>query len=189
MALAETPISWFNHVPRVTPTHPVPVKTVEFDSWLKCLAASSAPTPLDHEQQDVVAVIGVGYVGTHLVESFAKSCRIIAYDISLERLRSLEKLVSSHPSVCLTADQADLHGATHFLIAVPTNVLSDGSVDTTNLVAAIRTVEAYARPGATVVIESSVSVGMTRALLGTLARTRLVKAGMSPEVRRGGNFQ
>ena len=45
-----------------------------------------------------------------------------------------------------------------------------------------KTVGKVGRPGSTVVIESSVAVGMTRQLLGPLAQAKGFYAGMSPEV-------
>jgi UDP-N-acetyl-D-mannosaminuronate dehydrogenase len=42
-------------------------------------------------------------------------------------------------------------------------------------------VEKHARPVSTVVIESSVAVGMTRSLVGPLMSTKGLKGGMSPE--------
>jgi UDP-N-acetyl-D-mannosaminuronate dehydrogenase len=160
-----------------------PTPPEEHDHWSSDHNTLTAIEPLLREEQDVVAVIGVGYVGLHLVESFASSCQVIAYDVSQGRIHCLQDIVSRYPSVTLTVDPTKLRVATHFLISVPTNVLPDGSVDTRNLVSAIKIVQANARRGSTVVIESSVSVGMTRALLGTISRDRGIKAGMSPEVR------
>jgi len=60
-------------------------------------------------------------------------------------------------------------------------VKADRSIDLTYLSAAIQTVASHARPGSTVVIESSVAVGMTRELLRNLMSAKSIKAGMSPE--------
>ncbi|OJD32817.1 udp-glucose dehydrogenase udp-mannac [Diplodia corticola] len=142
--------------------------------------------PVSDTETPVVAVIGVGYVGLHLVTTFAAaSFAVLAYDVSAKRLAALAADVltpDAYPSVALTSTPADLRRATHFLVAVPTTLLlPDKRVDTSFVRAALATVGTYARPGATVVVESSVGVGMTRRLLGNLMRSRNLKAGMSPE--------
>ncbi|KAL1643551.1 hypothetical protein SLS58_004911 [Diplodia intermedia] len=140
-------------------------------------------SPVSSTEIPLVAVIGVGYVGLHLVTTFAAKFAVLAYDVSEKRLAGLaaDGLTANYSSVTLTSDPADLAHATHFLVAVPTTLLPDKQVDTSFVRAALTTVGTYARPGATVVVESSVGVGMTRKLLGNLMRSRNLKAGMSPE--------
>ncbi|KAL1624897.1 hypothetical protein SLS54_003621 [Diplodia seriata] len=140
-------------------------------------------SPVSSTEIPLVAVIGVGYVGLHLVTTFAAKFAVLAYDVSEKRLAGLaaDGLTANYPSVTLTSNPADLSHATHFLVAVPTTLLPDKQVDTSFVRAALTTVGTYARPGATVVVESSVGVGMTRKLLGNLMRSRNLKAGMSPE--------
>ncbi|KAF4302114.1 putative udp-glucose dehydrogenase udp-mannac protein [Botryosphaeria dothidea] len=128
----------------------------------------------------LVAVIGVGYVGEHLVTTFSSKFNVLAFDVSKQRLESLAKVLTS-PSITLTSNASDLAAATHFLVSVPTTLLPNKQVDTSHIRAALATVSTYARPGATVVIESSVAVGMTRKLLQKLMISRQLKAGMSPE--------
>lgn len=130
----------------------------------------------------LVAVIGVGYVGEHLVTTFSSKFNVLAFDVSKQRLESLAKVLTS-PSITLTSNASDLAAATHFLVSVPTTLLPNKQIDTSHIRAALATVSTYARPGATVVIESSVGVGMTRKLLQKLMISRQLKAGMSPEVR------
>ncbi|KAF8242769.1 nucleotide sugar dehydrogenase [Wilcoxina mikolae CBS 423.85] len=138
--------------------------------------------PVTPSETPLVAVIGVGYVGTHLVTAFAPHYSIIAFDVSEKRLLTVAPTLSQYAStITWTTNASAIAPATHFLIAVPTSLLPDSSVDTLYLREAIGAVALYARPGATVVVESSVSVGMTRKLLGPLMRSRGLLAGMSPE--------
>lgn len=139
--------------------------------------------PVTISEPPLVAVIGVGYVGLHLVTVFASEYEVLAFDVSKKRLDSISAELSSYPSITLTSNPADLAHATHFLVSVPTTLLPDKQIDTSFVRSALTTVGTYARPGATVVVESSVGVGMTRKLLGNLMRSRNLKAGMSPEVR------
>lgn len=139
-------------------------------------------TPVRPEDDPVVAVLGVGYVGTHLVESFAKTYNVIGFDVSHGRVRQLREQHKDDPSLEFTDNSRDLSRATHFLISVPTLLRPDRTIDSSYLRDAINTVGQVARRGSTVVVESSVAVGMTRQLLGPLARENGLFAGMSPEV-------
>ncbi|KAF2126324.1 nucleotide sugar dehydrogenase [Dothidotthia symphoricarpi CBS 119687] len=129
----------------------------------------------------IVAVIGVGYVGAHLVQAFSLSLDVIGYDISCTRI---QKLISETPRsnrVTYSNNVESLQSAHHFLISVPTSLETDNSIDLSHLESALEIVQRYARRGSIVVIESSVAIGTTRRLLEPLARTRGVFAGMSPE--------
>lgn len=127
----------------------------------------------------VICIIGVGYVGKELLEGFGRVFISIGFDVSQPRLDFIPPDFKSFEKVTLTSDVTQLARGTHYLIAVPTNLHQDHSVNATHLLSAISMVATYARPGATVVIESSVSVGMTRAFLAKYAGT--LKCGMSPE--------
>ncbi|KAF5664093.1 UDP-n-acetyl-D-mannosamine 6-dehydrogenase [Fusarium circinatum] len=145
-------------------------------SPIKPIVTPTEATPL-------VAVIGVGFVGTGLVDSFSSypKYEIMGFDISEDRLQFLRGEFSARPNVSFTSNESDLGKATHFLISVPTLLRSDRTIDLSYLRSALRRVEQWARPGCTVVIESSVSVGLTRQLLGPIAKAKGLFAGMSPE--------
>lgn len=134
---------------------------------------------ITRDEDVVVCIIGVGYVGKELLEGFGRVFTSIGFDVSQNRLDFIAPEFADFEKVTLTSDVAQLAKGTHYLIAVPTNLHKDHSVNATHLLSAISMVATYARPGATVVIESSVSVGMTRAFLSQYAGT--LKCGMSPE--------
>ncbi|KAJ6026457.1 uncharacterized protein N7446_004944 [Penicillium canescens] len=130
----------------------------------------------------VVAVIGTGYIGFQLVTIFGQKYKTIAFDIREDRIKDIASLVGREPNIICSTDAAQLVNATHFLVAVPTGLSYGGKeVDISPLHAALDTVGRYAQREATVVIESSVAVGMTRKLLGPLLVTKALKGGMSPE--------
>ncbi|KAL7902969.1 hypothetical protein HDV63DRAFT_412103 [Trichoderma sp. SZMC 28014] len=157
---------------------PHPSLEVEFGSSVETLKSeSNSPFGLE----PLVAVIGVGYVGEHLTEVFSRCYKVLGYDVSETRVKDLSVKFYGHNKVHITSDAADLHAASHFLISVPTLLKKDKTVDTSYLQSALATVEQQASPGSTVVIESSVAVGMTRELLGPLAKRKGLFAGMSPE--------
>ncbi|KAF2854610.1 nucleotide sugar dehydrogenase [Plenodomus tracheiphilus IPT5] len=144
-------------------------------------ASSPKMPPVHVGEKPLIAVIGVGYVGLHLVTTFASKFDVVAFDLSKARLDAVAKDLAPFPSVQVTSEANEIANATHILVSVPTTLLPNKSVDISNIRSALTTIGLYARPGATVVIESSVSVGMTRQLLGDLMKTRKLKAGMSPE--------
>jgi hypothetical protein len=165
------------------PITPPPEKNVDY---FASSAESACPANLGitFPSEPLVAVIGVGYVGTHLVDSFSSKYEVIGFDVSIHRVEQLEAEFRHKERVSFTSCKDDLRQASHFLISVPTLLRADKTIDSSYLEAALETVSTYAHPGATVVIESSVAVGMTRNLLGPIAAARGFFAGMSPEVSR-----
>lgn len=136
---------------------------------------------IDETTEPLVAVIGVGYVGEHLVSVFSNNYNVLGYDVSEARAKQLAEKEAPDSRARFTSKASDLADATHFLISVPTLLLPDKTIDSSYLRSALSAVGLYARRGATVVVESSVAVGMTRELLGPLAKERGFFAGMSPE--------
>lgn len=136
---------------------------------------------IDIDAEPLVAVIGVGYVGEHLVDVFSRNHDVLGYDVSEARTLQLAQKQPIGGRARFTSKASDLASATHFLISVPTLLLADKTIDSSFLRSAIEVVSLYGRQGAVVVVESSVAVGMTRALLGPLAKERGFFAGMSPE--------
>ncbi|KAH9810770.1 UDP-N-acetyl-D-mannosamine 6-dehydrogenase [Teratosphaeria destructans] len=131
------------------------------------------------EGQPHICVVGVGYVGEILLREFGNVFPAIGFDISQKRLAEIENDFADLKEVRLTSDTSLLKEATHFCISVPTLLRDDRSVNADHLKRAIEMVTTHAQPGSTIVIESSVSVGMTRSLLGPYASK--FHCGMSPE--------
>ncbi|KAF5969191.1 hypothetical protein FBULB1_10355 [Fusarium bulbicola] len=137
---------------------------------------------VSQNDEPVIAVIGVGYVGTHLDSSFSSKYQVIGFDVSAKRIKDLGVEYQGQENVHFSRESQDLQRATHFLIKVPTLLRPDKTIDSSYLRDVLKTVGEVARSGSTVVIESSVAVGMTRQLLGPLAANRQFFAGMSPEL-------
>lgn len=138
-------------------------------------------TPITDREDSLVAIIGVGYVGEHLVNIFSNKYAVVGYDVSESRILQLRNSYTDTERISFTNKTKDIAEATHFLISVPTLLLPDKSIDSSALRAALSLVSKYARTGSVVVIESSVAVGMTRTLLGPIAQAKNFSAGMSPE--------
>jgi nucleotide sugar dehydrogenase len=125
-----------------------------------------------------VCIVGVGYVGESLLTEFAKQFDTIGYDVSEERIQSLQ---SKHlaSSASFTTNASHLSRGTHFLVAVPTPLREDMMPDLHCLASALQTVFLYAQSGSCIVIESSIPVGTTRRMLGPFKDR--YHCGMSPE--------
>ncbi|KAJ4044654.1 hypothetical protein NW761_008435 [Fusarium oxysporum] len=165
--------------PSAFPFYPVtpPLSSVPSETDLT-LKVSADVTPDDIP---VVAVVGVGYVGTHLVSSFSSRYQVIGFDVSERRIQDLRQEFKGNENVTFSRTRNDLVAATHFLISVPTLLRPNKSIDSSYLYDALKMVGQVARRGSTIVIESSVAVGMTRELVGPIAKRLALFAGMSPE--------
>lgn len=145
-----------------------------------------------------VAVIGLGYVGLPLARGFAESGRsVVGFDVDAGRVADLADGVDRNdpdrPSIVLpaglrvTADPAELAACEAFVVAVPTPIDGDRRPDLAPLLAAADLIGPVLRPGALVVVESTVHPGATEELFGPrlaaasgLARSDFV-LGYSPE--------
>ena len=130
-----------------------------------------APTA-DFAVRDIIAVIGLGYVGLPLAVAFACQRPVIGFDIDPARIRSLQgghdrtREVSASEfarakHLVLTDDPAMLKSATIFIITVPTPVDGAKRPDLSPLLLASETVGAALKPGDLVIYESTVYPGAT----------------------------
>jgi UDP-N-acetyl-D-glucosamine/UDP-N-acetyl-D-galactosamine dehydrogenase len=120
----------------------------------------------------VIAVIGLGYVGLPLAVEFAKSRKVIGFDINATRIAELQAGKDS----TLEVSAADLQSATYatytadlnllkqcqvFIVTVPTPVDTANRPDMTPLVKASETVGKVLPKDAVVIYESTVYPGAT----------------------------
>lgn len=175
------------------------------NNWTGCLPkvlslpvstpVPAPPPPPALTSSTCVAVVGVGFVGASLLQELAAVFpNAVGYDVCPARLKHLQETVFSenidrYKNLQLTQSEQQLRSASYFFIAVPT-LLGEGSKSSTHQAPtwstsddfvrrAISTVLCNCRPGSVIIIESSVSVGTTRALLEPYAE--YVYGGTSPE--------
>lgn len=131
-----------------------------------------------------VLVVGVGFVGAHLMERFSSAYEVVAFDVSENRCEYLRKAHCNNPNVTFISNLDADERTKSFdlcLVSVPTLLTADLSqVDQTHIRSAFNMVSRIAQPGSTVVVESSVTVGMTRELFSPLL-AKGVHVGFSPE--------
>lgn len=127
-----------------------------------------------------VCIVGVGYVGENLVGSFSeyKQYNVIGFDLNKERL----EIMKNKYTMCkFTNDENDLTDVDLFCIAVPTLLnKSKDDIEEGPIKSVKKMLMRVAKRGSTIVIESSVYVGATRKLFGSLLDSGIY-VGFSPE--------
>lgn len=148
---------------------------------------------------DSIAVIGLGYVGLPLALAFARAGRsVTGFDVDRGRVADLAAGIDRNdpedPGLALprglsvTAEPSELDGRDVYVIAVPTPIDGGRRPDLGPLLSAADIIGPGLRPGALVVVESTVHPGATEELFGPrletasgLARGRDFVLGYSPE--------
>ncbi|MGH7015088.1 MAG: nucleotide sugar dehydrogenase [Stellaceae bacterium] len=152
-----------------------------------------------------IAVIGLGYVGLPLAVALARHFRTIGFDIDParvvelrtghDRTAELSATELKDTTLQLTADDAVMAGADVFIVTVPTPVDTDNKPDLRAVRTACATVGRRMKPGAIVVLESTVYPGVVETICGTelecasgLVSGRDFFLGYSPERANPGDW-
>ncbi|MCQ1538181.1 nucleotide sugar dehydrogenase [Methanocalculus taiwanensis] len=106
-----------------------------------------------------VCVVGLGYVGYPLACAFAEQIRTIGYDVDAKKIATIN--TSPGNRIEGTTDPARIREADVVIIAVPTPVTKAKDPDLSYIVSAGETVGKHMKPGAIVVLESTVYPGLT----------------------------
>lgn len=139
----------------------------------------SVTAPVEQDGKTLVCVVGVGFVGEALLKEFGSVYESIGFDVSTKRLGELQPIFAPYSKVTLTSDESMLDNVTHYLVSVPTLLKDDNTVNLSHLINALAMVLKHVQPGNSIIIESSVSVGTTRQILGPYQN--ILHCGMSPE--------
>lgn len=118
-----------------------------------------------------LAVIGLGYVGLPIALEFAKTIKVVGFDINEERVDLMKnnidpsnELDASEFEGCdieFTANIDDLSDAQFFVVAVPTPIDESNLPNLSPLIGATKTVAKVLKKGDYVVFESTVYPGCT----------------------------
>jgi nucleotide sugar dehydrogenase len=127
-----------------------------------------------------VCVIGIGYVGEQLVNSFLNKddFKVIGYDINEERLHILrEKYVTCY----FTNNENELKDVDLFCISVPTLLnKSKTNIENKPIMDVKKMLLNIAKRHSTIVLESTIFVGGTREIFGDFLKCE-INVGFSPE--------
>lgn len=145
-----------------------------------------------------LAVIGLGYVGLPIALEFARSIKVIGFDINAERVNKMKNKVDPSGELeskdfdgCdieFTADAEKLREASFFIVTVPTPIDEHNLPDLKPVLSATKAIGKVLKKGDYVVYESTVYPGCTeedcQPILEELSGLKLgndFKLGYSPE--------
>lgn len=112
----------------------------------------------------VVCIIGLGYVGMPLAEAFARSLRVIGFDIEGNKIAELNRSRNKR-NLILTDDAREIAKTNFIIICVPTPVTESKEPDLTYIKNAAATVGQNMRKGSVVILESTVYPGVTEEIV------------------------
>lgn len=150
------------------------------------------------DQEEKIAVVGLGYVGLPVAVALAQKASVIGFDVNrlkVENYRngicldgSIEQERLRDCTIDFTDDEARLREARFFIIAVPTPIKSGNVPDLRYVQAATRTVARHMPRGSVVVFESTVYPGVTEEICIPILESESgmqcgtdFKVGYSPE--------
>jgi nucleotide sugar dehydrogenase len=126
-----------------------------------------------------ICIIGCGYVGLSLIKTFKNKFNIIGYDISLDRINTL-KNEFNYKNVIYTNDESYLKNSNIYIIAVPTNIKKNGTINLECINSVKTLLHNYISDNNIIVLESSIYVGGTRELFSDFLKENIY-VGFSPE--------
>lgn len=149
-------------------------------------------------REERIAIIGLGYVGLPVAVAFSKKAEVIGFDNDAQRINQYKNgtdptkevgdAALQNTSIRFTSDEAALQDARVYIIAVPTPINSDKTPDLSAVIDAARAVGRNLKPGAVVVLESTVYPGVTEEVCIPLLENESglrcpkdFKVGYSPE--------
>jgi len=126
-------------------------------------------------EQAVVCVIGLGYVGLPLAQAFARSLKVIGFDIDYKRASQLESI--NQPNLHFTADPEEISKADFIVICVPTPVTKSKEPDLSYLKSAATITSQNMKKGSVVILESTVYPGVTEEVIKPILEESRLKCG------------
>jgi UDP-N-acetyl-D-galactosamine dehydrogenase len=150
------------------------------------------------KKETSLSVIGLGYVGLPIALEFARTLKVVGFDIKPDRVEMMKNHIDpsgelsseafTGTDILITADPDDLKSCSFHIVAVPTPVDKHNLPDLSPLLAATRTVGKVLKKGDYVLYESTVYPGATEEdcvpILEKLSGLKFVedfKVGFSPE--------
>jgi UDP-N-acetyl-D-galactosamine dehydrogenase len=153
------------------------VQQVKYSETHQQLDNIKAVIPKPDVSLATVGIIGLGYVGLPLAEGFARSLKVIGFDIKSKRVAGLAKQ-NRQPNLFYTDDAGELARADFLIICVPTPVTHTKEPDLGYVIGAAETVGRNMKRGSIVILESTVYPGVTEDIVvPVLEKTSGLKCG------------
>lgn len=125
----------------------------------------------------VVCIVGLGYVGLPLAQAFARSLKVIGFDVSQKTVRELNES-SDNQNLTFTSDPKEIARADFVIICVPTPVTKSKDPDLSYVISAAETAGQHMKRGSVVILESSVYPGVTEEVLVPVLERFGLKCGL-----------
>jgi len=136
-------------------------------------------------EDNIICVVGLGYVGLPLAIKFSEFFKVIGFDIDNNKIKKLQK---ENKKIKFTSDSSEISKANLVIIAVPTPITSSKEPDLSYVLSAAKIIGKNIKKGAIVVFESTVYPGVTEEIVGPIIETESklklgldFKIGYSPE--------
>ena len=136
-------------------------------------------------KNEIVCVVGLGYVGFPLLKEFSKYYNVIGFDVNENKV---EKLKYDNADIMITSDKSKIKEGDFVIIAVPTPVKKSKEPDLSLVESASRIVGKNIKKNAIVILESTVYPGVTEEVVGPIIENESgyilgedFKIGYSPE--------
>ena len=136
-------------------------------------------------KNEIVCVVGLGYVGFPLLKEFSKYYNVIGFDVNENKV---EKLKYDNADIMITSDKSKIKEGDFVIIAVPTPVKKSKEPDLSLVESASRIIGQNIKKNAIVILESTVYPGITEEVVGPIIENESgyilgedFKIGYSPE--------
>ena len=140
-----------------------------------------------NQNETVVCVVGLGYVGLPLAIEFSKQTvgkfEVIGFDIDIDKIEKLRRGINSEfkagdlSKITFTSNPAEIRKADFVIIAVPTPVLKSKEPDLSYVENAAKTISQNLKRDSIVILESTVYPGVTEAVLKPILEGSGLKCG------------
>jgi UDPglucose 6-dehydrogenase/UDP-N-acetyl-D-galactosamine dehydrogenase len=110
------------------------------------------------QDETIVCIVGLGYVGLPLAKAFSEYFKVIGYDVNEKKVKELN---DNEENIDFTSDPFLIKQADFVIIAVPTPVTKSKEPDLSFVKSAAETVGKNLKKGCVVVLESTVYPGVT----------------------------
>ena len=158
------------------------------------------------KKNNLIGIIGLGYVGLPLALAFSKKYQVVGYDHNNERVLELKKGIDSNNEnslknkeikrILFSSETENLKNCNIFIITVPTPVKHNNLPDLNLLSLACKKIGKFLKKNSIVIIESTVYPGCTEdfcvPILEKISKLRFNKdffCGYSPERINPGDKQ
>lgn len=126
--------------------------------------------------KSIVCIVGLGYVGLPLAKAFAKSLKVIGFDVNGNKIRKLNQN-NANQNLTFTNNPEEISKADFIIICVPTPVTKSKEPDLFYVKSAAKSIGRNMKKGSIVILESTVYPGVTEEVVKPILEESGLKSG------------